>query len=64
LPAALRAAFHRHFIASAPSMTASDEPAHAVPGASGSPSPWKRLCSMRTQRFEISAVRGYSAWSM
>ena len=31
--------FQRHFIASAPSMTASEEPAHAVPGASGSPSP-------------------------
>jgi hypothetical protein len=64
LPAALRAAFQRHFIASAPSMTASEDPAQAVPGASGSPSPWKRQCIIRTQRFEISAVRGYSAWSM
>ena len=39
LPAAVRAAFQRHFIASAPSIAASEEPAHAVPGASGSPVP-------------------------
>ena len=45
-------------------MTASEEPAQAVPGASGSPSPWNRQCSMRTQRLATSAVRGYSAWSM
>jgi hypothetical protein len=64
LPACSRAAFQRHFIASAPSITASEEPAQAVPGDSGSPTPWNRWCSIRTQRRAISAVRGYSAWSM
>lgn len=64
LPAFSRAFFQRHFIASAPSMTASEEPAVAVPGTSGQCTPWKRWWSIRTQRLAISAVRGYSAWSI
>jgi hypothetical protein len=64
LPSRSRAAFQRHFMASAPSITASDDPAQAVPGSFGSPGPLKSWWIMRTQRRATSAVRGYSAWSM
>jgi hypothetical protein len=43
-------------------MIASDEPWVRAPVVS--PGAWKRLASIRMQRCSISAVRGYSAWSM
>ena len=46
----------------APSMIASDDPWVRAPVVS--PGAWKRSASIRMQRCSISAVRGYSAWSM
>ena len=43
-------------------MIASDEPCVRVPVVS--PGAWKRSASIRMQRCSISAVCGYSAWSM
>ena len=43
-------------------MIASEEPWVRAPVVS--PGAWKRSASMRMQRCSISAVRGYSAWSM
>ena len=43
-------------------MIASDEPWVRAPVVS--PGAWKRSASIRMQRCSISAVRGYSAWSM
>ena len=43
-------------------MIASDEPWVRAPVVS--PGAWKRSASMRMQRCSISAVCGYSAWSM
>ena len=62
LPAASRRSRHFHFSDSAPSMIASDEPCVRAPVVS--PGAWKRSASMRMQRCSISAVCGYSAWSM
>ena len=61
-PAASRRFRQFHFRDSAPSMIASDEPWVRAPVVS--PGAWKRSASMRMQRCSISAVRGYSAWSM
>ena len=62
LPAASRRWRHFHFSDSAPSMIASDEPCVRAPVVS--PGAWNRSASMRMQRCSISAVCGYSAWSM
>ena len=62
LPAASRRSRHFHFSDSAPSMIASEEPWVRVPVVS--PGAWKRSASIRMQRCSISAVCGYSAWSM
>ena len=43
-------------------MIASDDPCVRAPVVS--PGAWKRSASIRMQRCSISAVRGYSAWSM
>ena len=43
-------------------MIASDEPWVRAPVVS--PGAWNRSASIRMQRCSISAVRGYSAWSM
>ena len=43
-------------------MIASDDPWVRAPVVS--PGAWKRSASIRMQRCSISAVRGYSAWSM
>ena len=45
-----------------PSMIASDDPWVRAPVVS--PGAWNRSASIRMQRCSISAVRGYSAWSM
>ena len=62
LPAASRRWRHFHFSDSAPSMIASDDPWQRAPVVS--PGAWNRWASMRMQRCSISAVCGYSAWSM
>ena len=62
LPAASRRSRHFHFSDSAPSMIASDDPWQRAPVVS--PGAWNRCASMRMQRCSISAVCGYSAWSM
>ena len=62
LPAASRRSRHFHFSDSAPSMIASEEPCVRAPVVS--PGAWNRSASMRMQRCSISAVCGYSAWSM
>ena len=62
LPAASWRSRHFHFSDSAPSMIASEEPWVRAPVVS--PGALKRSASMRMQRCSISAVRGYSAWSM
>ncbi len=62
LPAASWRSRHFHFSDSAPSMIASDEPCVRAPVVS--PGALKREASMRMQRCSISAVCGYSAWSM
>ena len=61
-PAAWRRVRQFHFRDSAPSMIASDEPWVRAPVVS--PGAWKRSAIIRMQRCSISAVRGYSAWSM
>jgi hypothetical protein len=62
LPAAACRVRQFHFSDSAPSMIASDEPWVRAPVVS--PGAWNRSASIRMQRCSISAVRGYSAWSM
>jgi hypothetical protein len=62
LPSASRRWRHFHFSDSAPSMIASDEPWVRAPVVS--PGALTSSASMRMQRCSISAVRGYSAWSM
>jgi hypothetical protein len=61
-PSACRRVRQFHFSDKAPSMIASDEPWVRAPVVS--PGAWKRSASIRMQRCSISAVRGYSAWSM
>ena len=61
-PPVSRRSRHFHFSDSAPSMIASEEPWVRAPVVS--PGAWNRFASMRMQRCSISAVCGYSAWSM
>ena len=61
-PSARRRVRQFHFSDNPPSMIASDEPCVRAPVVS--PGAWKRSASIRMHRCSISAVRGYSAWSM
>ena len=61
-PAARRRVRQFHLRESAPSMIASDEPWVRAPTVSAGA--WNRSAIIRMQRCSISAVRGYSAWSM
>jgi hypothetical protein len=62
LPSFSRRSRHFHFSDSAPSMIASDDPCVRAPVVS--PGAWNKSAIMRMQRCSISAVCGYSAWSM
>jgi hypothetical protein len=61
-PAASRRLRQFHLRERLPSMIASEEPWVRAPVVS--PGAWKRSASIRMHRCSISAVRGYSAWSM
>ena len=61
--------FHRHFSASPPSITASDDPMVEAPiaveaSSSSRFSAWKRSATIAIQRLSIAAVAGYSSLSI